>query len=444
MAVDYQRYHKYTVRVEEMMDDISFEEGLARFQAKVVELARLGDLDPTSQRDLVKQIGKVMDPEFAQYAGQITGYYEELINAANHHYKDLGEDIHRQLDRIQAIERINAARLGAFNRATTKRITRYVRKSLLAGVDHRELAKVLNKRTALPQAQAETLGKTQVKGYSNALKSEKARIANVTYFEYVGFRFENTREFCQALLGHTFHIDDIRQMDNGQISPVMIYRGGYNCRHDWEADPFADKESVPTGSWTEQGLDKNGKRTLKYFQPDKPGRAMPEQIQSLPAALDHHERMIRDRKTEKVICLNDAGKIVFQKVGHKSGIDIPESAFKLFKDQVITHNHPVDCSFTREDFVRFAWDGNVHELRMTSAINRYSMQRPASGWPNRKTFYESYQKHDSEVYKLLRKRMIDRKIAQQDIEKMQDHEIWTRVSKDLGLHYKREKWNDQD
>jgi len=54
----------------------------------------------------------------------------------------------------------------------------------------------------------------------------------VTRFKYVGPPAD--REFCQRLLGKTFTIKEIEQMDHGQGLPVLYYRGGYNCRHRWQ------------------------------------------------------------------------------------------------------------------------------------------------------------------------------------------------------------------
>jgi hypothetical protein len=58
----------------------------------------------------------------------------------------------------------------------------------------------------------------------------------ITEFQYVGPRDQLNRTFCKfpGEGGHLFEIktkEEWDQLDNGQIGPVSVYRGGYNCRH---------------------------------------------------------------------------------------------------------------------------------------------------------------------------------------------------------------------
>lgn len=56
-------------------------------------------------------------------------------------------------------------------------------------------------------------------------------------FEYVGVLDDVTRDFCKGLVGKTFRLSEIKQMDNGQGLDVLSSGGGFNCRHDWRAVP---------------------------------------------------------------------------------------------------------------------------------------------------------------------------------------------------------------
>lgn len=61
---------------------------------------------------------------------------------------------------------------------------------------------------------------------------EAARRAGYEFFRYVG-PAAGLRDFCAQHLGRVYHISEIEVMDNGQKLSVLYYRGGYNCRHDW-------------------------------------------------------------------------------------------------------------------------------------------------------------------------------------------------------------------
>ena len=78
---------------------------------------------------------------------------------------------------------------------------------------------------------AETLTNTAIQGFSrvhtiaDVLKQPEAKM------KYVGPPAE--RPFCQHHLGNTYTIAEIRRMSNGQGLWVLIYCGGYNCKHRW-------------------------------------------------------------------------------------------------------------------------------------------------------------------------------------------------------------------
>jgi hypothetical protein len=52
-----------------------------------------------------------------------------------------------------------------------------------------------------------------------------------TKFRYVGPLDDKTRPFCREHLNEVRTIDDWNTLDNGQILPVSVYKGGFNCRH---------------------------------------------------------------------------------------------------------------------------------------------------------------------------------------------------------------------
>ena len=89
----------------------------------------------------------------------------------------------------------------------------------------------------------EVIYATVVKAYNRHRKFQQALIADVNYFDYVGFERKDSRPFClnllkQAQKGKRWHITEILQMYNGSNLSVNIFCGGENCRHDWEPDPF--------------------------------------------------------------------------------------------------------------------------------------------------------------------------------------------------------------
>jgi hypothetical protein len=97
----------------------------------------------------------------------------------------------------------------------------------------------VNPRELFAQAEGRTLANlktelnTALMAYQQVVHMEKAEKAGIELFLYVGPDDEVTRPFCVEHVDRIFTRQEIEAMDNGQDLPVMIYRGGYNCRHHW-------------------------------------------------------------------------------------------------------------------------------------------------------------------------------------------------------------------
>lgn len=80
---------------------------------------------------------------------------------------------------------------------------------------------------------------TSVSGFNQTINNNKAKEAGLELFLYVGPDDDATRPFCEDVLHSRnppiYTSDEISQLDNGQGLDVDVYRGGYNCRHQWSA-----------------------------------------------------------------------------------------------------------------------------------------------------------------------------------------------------------------
>jgi hypothetical protein len=57
------------------------------------------------------------------------------------------------------------------------------------------------------------------------------KVIKLDTFQYVGPLDGKTRDFCKSHIGQVKTMEEWNALDNGQIAPVSIYKGGYNCRH---------------------------------------------------------------------------------------------------------------------------------------------------------------------------------------------------------------------
>ena len=74
---------------------------------------------------------------------------------------------------------------------------------------------------------------TATSGFNRTITAMKAEQLGLTLFLYLGPMDNRTREFCAKRVNKVYPKDEIAQMDNGQGLDVMIYGGGYRCRHEW-------------------------------------------------------------------------------------------------------------------------------------------------------------------------------------------------------------------
>lgn len=245
MPINKERMKKFNRDIAELENSIGFEGAYEVFKARLLDLIAKREIEGDTLRSYMRKIEKILNPEYITFVQDTYTAYEETIVVVNDYYSDIGSDVNRNLQKVQAIEKANLTRLGAYKDATVRRIAKVVRKGISEGKQHTEIAKQLANVDDAVTSYANTLARTQVKGYSQTLKNEKARIGEVFFFEYFGIKRENTRTFCLELLGQadpTFHMNDIKQMKNGQIGNPFEYRGGFNCHHDWEPNPGYNKQ----------------------------------------------------------------------------------------------------------------------------------------------------------------------------------------------------------
>lgn len=107
--------------------------------------------------------------------------------------------------------------------------------------DDDKFVKALARRLKKPARQLAVEVNMARAGVSRSARVEgTAKIAGVVY-RYVGPE-QNIRQFCAENLNKLFTLEEIKKMDNGFDLDVLVYAGGYNCRHRWVAEVAHRKE----------------------------------------------------------------------------------------------------------------------------------------------------------------------------------------------------------
>jgi len=243
MAIDKQRLQEFRRDLAALQAQLSFDEHYRVIRAKTLDALSRGLFKDLNQAQMQRFIERNFKPEHAKFIKKIFNTFNDVLSVLNELYKDLGVDVERNFNTLRAIESVNRTRLGDYEDNAVKAIARVIRVGITKNENFREITRRLIGTDEKVTLYADTIARTQVKGYARTAKAEKARIAEVFLYEYAGILRRTTRPFCRALLGTTHHIDRINQMRNGNLNPVWQYCGGWNCYHDWEPDPFAKKQT---------------------------------------------------------------------------------------------------------------------------------------------------------------------------------------------------------
>ncbi|MEO1478760.1 MAG: hypothetical protein AAFV01_09300, partial [Bacteroidota bacterium] len=232
-------------------------ERLAEARRETQGLARRAQEAEARERAALEQaIRELIGPQWVRLAQAVEEEYSFLVDLVNQEYADLGLDLERDFEEIRALELTTRAEIGRYEEEATQLVARRTWEGILAGDSTRELGERLRGVSEKVDRYADTLGKSQLWRYQQTLVMEKARVADVVYFEYYGIVSKGTRPFCRAMVGQTCHIDTIAQLRNANREPVQSCCGGWNCRHSWIPDPFATEQSdgrlieVPSGRRT--------------------------------------------------------------------------------------------------------------------------------------------------------------------------------------------------
>ncbi|MFZ3171958.1 MAG: hypothetical protein WA118_08265 [Carboxydocellales bacterium] len=158
--------------------------------------------------------------------------------------------------------------------------------------------------------------------------------------------------------------------------------------------------------------------------------------------LKEKELGIIGRETEKCFLFDSSGSIILEKEGATDHINFTPSELMKFNDNTFTHNHPGGTSLSPAD-IAVATTWNLKEIRAVGSQYKYSVVRPPQGWSRDdwdNTIKPAVDKYDFLVKQKFTKAIRDGELSIPDAEMRHWHEVWTRVSRELGLDYKRESW----
>lgn len=149
---------------------------------------------------------------------------------------------------------------------------------------------------------------------------------------------------------------------------------------------------------------------------------------------------------ETLVIYDRAGNVLLDKRGNKSSVSVTDHEATLFKDAIMTHNHPsgwdypdnsirrIGNSFSPQD-VLLTIKNNAQECRVVTPMMSFTMKRPETGWPSLMQAKYEYSRIEQQVLQDAYSRINDGTLTTDQASTVHYHHIWKRFAEKLGIEY---------
>jgi hypothetical protein len=210
------------------------------FQKLLNEAGNIDVVDVALNRQQVQNI-LVDSGYFTEAQNLLDNGYQQVLEESFDQYRGLypNETFQFAPASLQEISTLKQLDFGQFNQLGTKAgesLNRILTTVQLGDMSFNQAVDEFSSVATQLGNHTKTWINTGLQGIYSKANTMLAEDNGITEFQYVGPRDQLNRTFCKfpGEGGHLFEIktkEEWDQLDNGQIGPVSVYRGGYNCRH---------------------------------------------------------------------------------------------------------------------------------------------------------------------------------------------------------------------
>ena len=212
----------------------------------IIELLDEADitLEQLIEPEMLQQIQEAIDLVFQDWEvslrKQIAETVQSIAEATEKFYKSRGiqfPGLRRAAERSKLAqelsEALNEGMKNIRQQLAEVTHTQMVDQILAGEINTDALADAIQITTKTSTRFARTQARAAVNGFNQVHRNLIAERAKLDHFHYYGSLQINSRPFCRIHIGYIFHTDRINQMRNGMLEPMLIFKGGFNCRHSW-------------------------------------------------------------------------------------------------------------------------------------------------------------------------------------------------------------------
>ena len=177
-----------------------------------------------SQSGVYDSISNLIGDGYQKAVDEISGQYTRIIGDK----LDLTEE---QINELQSKQEIDTLRNDANLQVFTAGLSQTLYNQQLDILNEKIVADNVNSLVKTLDNKVSTEMTTGIFSTAAIAAGLYAFTYELEKHQYVGPLDGKTRPFCRSHIGEIKSLSEWDQLDNGQISPVSVYLGGYSCRH---------------------------------------------------------------------------------------------------------------------------------------------------------------------------------------------------------------------
>lgn len=380
--------------------DKQFIEGFSKAISELLEQHNLSSkiiFDTAFQSDLTQILNTYFGDYTQELLSQITQETLKTISANNEFYEanrldlptDLVQRFRESKDTIALTKALKTGMRDLAEKLRDTTISIFTEAVLTGDIDRTKIQEQIYQKTETSTHSARTQTQLAVSAYNQSYRNQVAENAGLKHYLYNGYIIAHTRPFCRIHVNKVYTEAQISEMRNGMIEPVMIFKGGYRCKHSWiPVDPLWDKDYTPA----------EGDLTEVHVSPTKSIKVVgkTEQINRL-------ERQIALEKEGYELFTdapnNDTGFVAEHKSWRSSyptkrknereDLDIERDTSHLLAQ--IGHEALLNADIKNKigGNVDIVFDGNYTDLKTTSSVNPRKFEHLLSNSKNAEGTFQS-------------------------------------------------------
>ena len=262
----------------ERLQEMVTEAVLEALDASVDSLDELADLDDDELAAIVRRALDQLYPTWTARARRdVSRRLLEMVTEAEAFYREQDLDVSGLREAVGRSQR--ARQVGEALEAGMRHVDDQIREATIDGIrdqirrgelDRQQLAIRIEEEAGTSAYQARITARAAVGAYNQVYRNELSRRSDLPHLFYYGPVMRNTRPFCRIHRDRVFTPEQVEQMENAQLEPPSVHRGGYNCIHSWlpvnaDWDDELAAKVVDQQTATEVEVDQRGLRTIKVF-----------------------------------------------------------------------------------------------------------------------------------------------------------------------------------